>query len=432
MQMVLRLSIAFIGAGQVNFGGGEGPWDHATRLETIALEKLPKRDPEGAAEGEFETQLELHFAAIVDLDVGRAEGARKARQERGIDSNDERSELWRGCQVFSSVEALLAACESGDCAAIDCAFIGVPPRFHGHPSEPGKNPEVLLLSAGIHVFVEKPLSCLPLETVQACGDTVAQLTKSRGLVAAVGYMFRYSRAIERMRETIRDNGPVRVFSARYNAAYSTIVKEEWWTVAGSGGPILEQSTHFCDLARYLCGEVDLDTVQARALLAYDGTTSRAGSDGGEGPAGSLSAMPESARRIYAHSDFAEEQRIPVVTTAQWQFRSGALGSYVHATLLHDVKYETELEVWGDGYSATLRDPYGICELSVRLSGQEEMHVECFQDDDTYLSEDQAFIQAVIAAKRGSPVEPHLIRSPYGDSLQTYAFTWKIHERATTT
>jgi hypothetical protein len=46
--MSTALKIAFIGAGQVNFGGGEGtpegffclsfkgPWDHATRVEQIA------------------------------------------------------------------------------------------------------------------------------------------------------------------------------------------------------------------------------------------------------------------------------------------------------------------------------------------------------------------------------------------------------------
>jgi len=30
-----NIKIGFIGAGQVNFGGGEGPWDHASRLEKI-------------------------------------------------------------------------------------------------------------------------------------------------------------------------------------------------------------------------------------------------------------------------------------------------------------------------------------------------------------------------------------------------------------
>ena len=31
-----KLNVAFIGAGFVNFGGGEGPWDHATRLELMS------------------------------------------------------------------------------------------------------------------------------------------------------------------------------------------------------------------------------------------------------------------------------------------------------------------------------------------------------------------------------------------------------------
>ncbi len=29
------VSLAYIGAGHVNFGGGEGPWDHASRFERI-------------------------------------------------------------------------------------------------------------------------------------------------------------------------------------------------------------------------------------------------------------------------------------------------------------------------------------------------------------------------------------------------------------
>ena len=29
------LQVAFIGAGAINFGGAEGPWDHATRLEKL-------------------------------------------------------------------------------------------------------------------------------------------------------------------------------------------------------------------------------------------------------------------------------------------------------------------------------------------------------------------------------------------------------------
>jgi len=30
------VKVAFIGAGCVNFGGAEGPWDHASRIENMA------------------------------------------------------------------------------------------------------------------------------------------------------------------------------------------------------------------------------------------------------------------------------------------------------------------------------------------------------------------------------------------------------------
>ena len=40
------MKIAFVGAGAVNFGGTEGPWDHATRLERIkGLEVVAIVDP---------------------------------------------------------------------------------------------------------------------------------------------------------------------------------------------------------------------------------------------------------------------------------------------------------------------------------------------------------------------------------------------------
>ena len=46
----LNLNIAFIGAGGVNFGGGEGPWNHVKRIEQ--LNKLKKADGT-VHEGEF-------------------------------------------------------------------------------------------------------------------------------------------------------------------------------------------------------------------------------------------------------------------------------------------------------------------------------------------------------------------------------------------
>lgn len=66
----------------------------------------------------------------------------------------------------------------------------------------------------------------------------------------------------------------------------------------SGGPIIEQGTHFCDLSRYFGGEVDLESVHAHSL-EWDEN------------AGQLSQM-----RI-DESKIAPENRVPRATVATW-------------------------------------------------------------------------------------------------------------------
>jgi len=67
----------------------------------------------------------------------------------------------------------------------------------------------------------------------------------------------------------------------------------------------------------------------------------------------------------------------------------------------------------------LADPYGDCRLSVRRPGGEAAAVESFADDDPYLSEDAAFVQAVRTGERS------LIRSGYADALRTHELAWSI-------
>jgi len=50
------LHIAFCGAGQVNFGGGEGPWNHAKRLEQL----------NGSVQSRSGTPVGLKIVAIYD------------------------------------------------------------------------------------------------------------------------------------------------------------------------------------------------------------------------------------------------------------------------------------------------------------------------------------------------------------------------------
>lgn len=60
-----------------------------------------------------------------------------------------------------------------------------------------------------------------------------------------------------------------LISAHYNCAYSEMDHPFWWDKAQSGGPIVEQGTHFCDLLRYLGGEVRKETITAVSAKASD-------------------------------------------------------------------------------------------------------------------------------------------------------------------
>jgi predicted dehydrogenase len=369
------LKIAFIGAGQVNFGGGEGPWDHASRLEVISK------------------HIPITVVGIADPFVRRAEQILAIRQEK----EDCRS-LWKDVQIFADYVEMLNVVKP------EAVFIGTPPLFHGSTVSP-RDIELQCVRRNIHMFIEKPISCAGLEDVQQVRDMLEQGVDENGLVISVGYMFRYSKTVQKMKDIIQQYGPPKAFNARYICAYSNIAKTEWWDSDKCGGPIVEQGTHFCDLARYLVGEVDINSIRAICVRDQDPIV------------GHLSKIPDTVQE----ETIPPERRAPRVTSAFWQFESGAIGSLMHGVVLHGNKYENELEVWGDGYRLVLVDPYNECKLTVRLPESETVQEFTFDNDDYYLSEDLVFIQSVITKNTTS------ILSTYEDSFNTYQMTVKIRE-----
>jgi len=373
------LRIAFFGAGQVNFGGGEGPWNHAKRLELLDNSLQTK---EGYP-------VKLVVVGIYDLHTKHAERVLERQRQ-----NTKNPEMWKDTIVFDSCKEML------ETVKIDAVFIGVPPDSHGSFNSPN-DIEVQCAKRGIHMFVEKPLSCHPLSDVS---PVASEISSRSDLVVSVGYMFRYSQAIRRMKEIISLYGVPRAFVGRYTCAYSNIAKEMWWDVKKSGGPIVEQATHFCDIARFLVGEVDFDSVQATSIKQTDRL-------------GNLKALPENIEKL--EDKLPEERRTPRVTSAFWKFQSGAIGSLIHGVLLHGNKYESEIEIWGDGYRLVLSDPYHKCELKIRLPDSEETITEQFGTDDPYLEEDKLFLEAVLGGDKKK------IASSYEDAFNIYKLSWKI-------
>jgi len=376
------LNFAFIGAGAVNFGGAEGPWNHSRRLEEISL----------STKG-----INFNVVAIVDFQIERAHQV--LENQRKISKN---SSLWKETQVFSSCSEMLEKVQT-----INAAFIGVPPEAHGS-IQPNIDLELQLAKHKIHLFIEKPISCYPLSEVDKLASQLDELVKKHNLITSVGYMFRYSLAVQKMKEIIAKYGPPRIFNARYNCAYSTIGRVQWWDNEKSGGPIVEQGTHFCDLARYLMGDVDLNTVHAYAIRQDE-------------PLGKLKDQPENI--VSFEQNLPQERRIVRTTAATWKFKNGALGMLTHGVLLHGKAYETELEVWGDGYRLALLEPYTKCRLSVRFPESEEVKIFEFYDEDVYYAEVNTWINAIVSGDSSK------IASTYEDAVQTYRFTWKIREMA---
>jgi len=329
------------------------------------------------------------FVGVSDPFVAQAEKVVALRQQK----SNKNFEKWMDVKIFASYKEMLTA------TTPDCVFIGVPPNAHGSVEKPI---ELECINANAHVFVEKPISCVPPEQMAPFRDQLISL-EQKGSILSVAYMFRYSKAIQEIKKLIEMFGPVKMINARYNCAYSTIAKISWWDMAQSGGPIIEQATHFVDISRYLCGEIILPSVQAMSIKSTQA-------------AGELTKIPVDERSIPV------EHQIPRVTNAMWTFENGAIGTLTHSLLLHGWSYDTQLEICGDGYSIILKDPYDKNEITFRAPGDEVARTMTVPND-PYWEEIETFIDAVKSKNSQK------IRSSFADAFKTYEATWAIRRAA---
>jgi predicted dehydrogenase len=107
-----------------------------------------------------------------------------------------------------------------------------------------------LVDRGIPFLTEKPLVATDAEGPARVAAAVAE----RGLVAAVGYHLRALDALPEAAALLTAN-PVRLVTARW---LSGTPAPAWWRrVDDGGGQVVEQATHFYDLARLLVGEASV-------------------------------------------------------------------------------------------------------------------------------------------------------------------------------
>lgn len=102
-------------------------------------------------------------------------------------------------------------------------------------------------SRGVHLLVEKPIAL-----AQDAADRMVEAVEAAGVVAAIGFMYRFGDAVRRWRAS--DTGRPGLYVGGY---YCNALHAHWWRKRDmSGGQILEQAIHQIDLIRHLIGEPD--------------------------------------------------------------------------------------------------------------------------------------------------------------------------------
>lgn len=333
----------------------------------------------------------LKVTALIDPAKERAEEVLETKRNSFVVS------AYKDTVIYADLEDYLKAITPE--TQPHAIWVGSPPAFRGR-LEKGRNLEVLVADnlPKTAMFIEKPVSTGPVEEAAE----VAHDIRKRGNLVSVGYMLRYLKVVQKMKQIIDENNlMVTAVNGRYVMAYEYLSKSWWWNKKQSLGPVIEQATHFCDLARYFGGEVDLSTVFAHSLEHNE-------------PAGKLHKLNVDEEAI------PPEDRIPRVTSATWKYESGAVGSLMHCVALHGQDFFTHLDVFADGYYLRLVDPYHAPTLYVRRPGDDREETYCYSEDDPFFSEVSNLVDCIEHGPDASP-----ILSTYEDAVKTYALTWAI-------
>ncbi|KAF7791305.1 hypothetical protein EIP86_002319 [Pleurotus ostreatoroseus] len=370
----------------------------------------------------------LKVVALIDPAVDRAAAVLQKKCDTFVRSAYEHT------RVFRTLDDFVKNMARKDTPR---AFVvGSPPMFRG-TTQPGRDIELQIMKhfPGTALFIEKPIATGPSREIQEAFQ-VADAIRESGAICSVGYMLRYLKAVQMMKQIIEENNlTVMSTIARYATAYEAIAKPDWWdkskrsvkcssarrvailTLLPSAGPIVEQGTHFCDLSRYFGGDVDMSTVSAHSLEWYEN-------------AGQLSKI------VIDESAIPPENRIPRVTAATWKYESGAVGSFTHLVALQGHNYSCELEVYADGYqlkwalhlshaSSSLVNPYVQPILYIRRPGSDIEETHNFPDDDPFFSEVSVLIDNIEDIEEDP--ETAQILCSYEDACKSYQLTWAIRE-----
>jgi predicted dehydrogenase len=256
---------------------------------------------------------------------------------------------------YKSAETLLAASD------IDALIVATPPDKHGKDA-------LEAIRAGKAVLIEKPIA---LDITTAKSLCVA--AEKASVVNAVGFHLRYAPLTQKARSLIAGKRVTQVRSVTTTGYYLKMDMPAWFLQRQhSGGPLLEQSLHMFDEARYLVGDITHVFAQGDRLV-----------------------RPELKK-------FDSEDTMVLA----YRFANGAFGT--HADSCATTVFNWEIELFGTDWRLLV--DYARKHLTGYF-GEETIHID-FPDTDYHLSELQAFISDV----RKHQVDS--VRSDFKDATTT--------------
>lgn len=245
---------------------------------------------------------------------------------------------------------------------LQAVYVCVPPLAH-------TDAEIKAAERKLALFVEKPVA-LTIGKAQEIEAAIA----AHGVIASVGYHWRNNDITDRLRAELAGK-TVGMAMGYWNGGLPGV----WWwrRMDGSGGQMVEQTTHIVDLARYLVGEI-------KSVYAAYALRSMAGLPG------------------------MEDLDVPDVGTMTVRFENGAVGQIANSCLL-GMGYTT-------GLNLLLKDlvlEHRQTSAKIITSHRTE---EIRSRVNATVVEDQIFIDAVESGDASQ------IRSPYSDAVRTLAAT----------
>lgn len=252
----------------------------------------------------------------------------------------------------------------------DAVVICTPPFAHG-------DIEAEAAKRGIHLFIEKPVA-IDLKLAQQ----VKKAVDKAGILVQVGYMFRFSKAVLKVKELLAKRKVAMVQQHYYMPGMPA---KGWWAkMAMGGGQLIEQATHMLDLGRFLAG--DVLSVSGRTTQAHDWTPK----PGHEIKPGLCSAYPG--------------VDIPDTTALTMTYESGALGT-LSCSMVPQAKWDNGFKVVAEGLLITIDNGNASWagEETGAMEGGPEWHNNVFFD----------FIEAVKAGRKTTTV-------PYDEGVKSLA------------